>query len=123
MKNIKRSIIALITALVIAVGFVSPVTFAVDPGQQITNGVNAAGGSNNNKSLTGSLSTIVNVLLFILGAIAVIMVVVGGIRYVTSDGDPGKAKSARDTILYAIVGIVVALLAYAIVNFVIKSFK
>jgi multisubunit Na+/H+ antiporter MnhB subunit len=60
--------------------------------------------------------------LFILGAIAVIMIVIGGIRYTTSNGDSGSIKSAKDTILYAVVGLVVAMLAYAIVNFVVQSF-
>ena len=61
-------------------------------------------------------------LLFIIGAISVIMLIIGGIRYTTSQGDQGAVQSAKNTILYAIVGIVVALLAYAAVNFVISSF-
>lgn len=74
------------------------------------------------KDLESYLKIIVNTLLFILGAIAVIVIVIGGLKYVTSDGDPGKIKSAKDTILYAVVGIIVAILAYAIVNFVIDQF-
>lgn len=79
----------------------------------------ASGGSK-----AGSLvKNVINLLLFVLGIIAVIMIVVGGIRYTTSDGDPGKTKSARDTILYSVVGLVVAMLAYAIVNFVVAQFS
>lgn len=63
--------------------------------------------------------TITNVLLFILGAIAVIMIIVGGIRYVVSGGESSAVKGAKNTILYAVIGLVVAILAYAIVNFVI----
>lgn len=62
------------------------------------------------------------VLLFIIGAIAVIMLIFGGVRYVVSGGNDAQVKAAKDTILYAIVGILVALLAYAAVNFVIDSF-
>jgi hypothetical protein len=49
------------------------------------------------------------------------MIIVGGIRYTTSNGDSGRIKAAKDTITYAVVGLVVAILAYAIVNFVIKN--
>lgn len=62
--------------------------------------------------------TITNILLFIIGAIAVIMLIVGGIRYVVSAGDQAAVTSAKNTILYAIIGIVVAFLAYAAVNFI-----
>jgi len=66
--------------------------------------------------------TITNVLLFLIGAISVIMLIIGGIRYTISNGDSGAVTSAKNTILYAIIGLVVAILAYALVNFVITSF-
>ncbi len=66
--------------------------------------------------------TITNVMLFVIGAISVIMLVVGGIRYTTSAGDSAAVTGAKNTIMYAIVGIVVALLAFAVVNFVIGAF-
>jgi multisubunit Na+/H+ antiporter MnhB subunit len=55
--------------------------------------------------------------------IAVIMIVIGGIRYTTSNGDSSQVKSAKDTIMYAVIGLVVAILAYAIVNFILSAFK
>lgn len=70
----------------------------------------------------GIFRTITNVLLFIIGAISVIMLIVGGIRYTVSGGDSAAITSAKNTILYAIIGIIVAILAYAVVNFVIGSF-
>ena len=69
----------------------------------------------------GIFTKIVNALLFLIGAIAVIMLVYGGIRYATSGGDASAVTAAKNTILYAIVGIVVAILAYAIVNFVVTQ--
>lgn len=69
----------------------------------------------------GLFQTITNVLLFLVGAIAVIMLIIGGIRYVVSGGDQNSVTSAKNTILYAIVGIIVALLAFGIVNFVIAQ--
>lgn len=66
----------------------------------------------------GIFSTITNILLFLVGAISVIMLVIGGIRYVVSGGDQQAVTNAKNTILYAIVGIVVAFLAFAAVQFV-----
>lgn len=70
----------------------------------------------------GAFRTISNVLLFLIGAISVIMIIIGGIRYTTSNGDPGAVKSAKDTILYSVIGIVVAILGFAIVSFVVGAF-
>ncbi len=72
---------------------------------------------------SGIFSQISNILLFIVGAIAVIMIVVGGLRYVISGGDSSQVTAAKNTILYAIVGVIIALLAYAAVNFIISSFS
>lgn len=69
------------------------------------------------------IQTIINILLFAIGAISVIMIIVGGIRYVLSNGNSSQINSAKDTVLYAVIGLVVALLAYAIVGFVINQFK
>lgn len=74
-------------------------------------------------SLQDQIKTIVNVMLFILGAIAVIMIIIGGFRYVTSNGDQAGVKAGKDIVLYAVVGLVVAILAYAIVNFVLDAFS
>ena len=63
---------------------------------------------------------IVSTLLFVVGVVAVVVIIIGGILYVTSTGDPGKTKRAKDTILYAVIGLVVAIMAYAIVAFVVS---
>lgn len=71
----------------------------------------------------GSIFQIVtNVLLFVIGAISVIMLIIGGIRYTISQGDSTAVTAAKNTILYAVIGLVVAILAYAAVSFVIASF-
>ena len=91
----------------------------------VADGVNAAKGDDQPALLFGNagvFSTISNVLLFIVGAIAVIMIVIGGLRYVISGGDSSQVQAAKNTILYAIIGIIVAILAYAAVNFVLDSF-
>ena len=76
----------------------------------------------NGKTLTDNIKLVVNVLLFLLGAIAVLMIIIGGIRYVLSNGESSQVTAAKNTILYAVIGLIVALLAYAIVNFVVDQF-
>lgn len=83
-------------------------------------GVAAAGGScDGGAGLLGTFATVANTLIFIVGALAVIMVIIGGFRYVTSNGDAQGLKSAKDTILYALIGVVVAMLSYGLVAFVV----
>lgn len=77
---------------------------------------------NTNGDLTGMFKTIANVALFIIGAVSVLMLIYGGIRYTVSGGESSAVQAAKNTILYAIVGVVVALLAGAIINFVLGSF-
>ncbi|PSO43827.1 hypothetical protein BRC21_02340 [Candidatus Saccharibacteria bacterium SW_7_54_9] len=66
----------------------------------------------------GVFETVANILLLVTGAVAVIMLIIGGFRYVVSGGDSNAVQGAKDTILYAIIGIVVAFLAFAAINFV-----
>lgn len=89
---------------------------------QAKNGVNAIGGSGND-DLTASISTIINAVIFVIGIVAVIMIILGGISYATSQGDPAKVKKGKDTILYGIIGLIVALLAFAIVGFVLNALQ
>lgn len=63
--------------------------------------------------------TIVNVLLFIVGVIAVIMIIVSGVRYTASAGNANSVAGAKNTLMYSIIGLVVAIFAYAIVNFIV----
>ena len=87
-------------------------------------GVNQIGGNDPGNSagdFTTLIKNIINILLFLVGAIAVIMIIIGGLRYVISGGDQGQITGAKNTILYAIIGLVVAVLAYAIVNWVLGA--
>ena len=79
------------------------------------------GGGESPDDLIGSVTGIINVVIGILGIICVIVIIIGGVGYMTSAGDSGKVKKAKDTILYGIIGLVVCVLAFAIVNFVIKA--
>lgn len=73
-------------------------------------------------TVEGGITDLVNVLLFALGAVAVIMIIFGGFRMVTSNGNADQIKSGKNTIMYAVIGLIVAILAYAIVNFVVNAF-
>ena len=100
-------------------------TFAQGFSLSIEDGANSARGVDQAATLfgnTGIFTTVTNVMLFIVGAISVIMIVIGGLRYVLSGGNSTNVTAAKNTILYAIVGLVVAMLAYAVINFVIESF-
>ena len=69
----------------------------------------------------GIFQRVTNTLLFLVGAISVIMLIVGGIRYIVSAGDQNQVTGAKNTIMYAIVGIIVAVMAWGIVNFVLTK--
>jgi len=69
----------------------------------------------------GALTNITNTLLKGIGLIAVVMLVFGGFRYIISGGDSSKVTAAKNTIIYAIIGLIIVILASAIVNFVIGS--
>jgi hypothetical protein len=71
-------------------------------------------------SLFKSISTI---LLYLIGAISIVMIIVGGLRYVLSAGDSKNTAAAKDTILYAVIGLVIALSAGAIIKFVLGGVK
>ena len=126
MKKLQTIIISITAMLGLAVLPVIAVSAAdcSDPVsciQQGTDDVSTKKGSSDD--LTKGITTVVNVLLFVLGAVAVIMIIIGGIRYSTSGGDSSQIQSAKNTILYAVVGLIVAILAYAIVRFVLDAFK
>lgn len=71
--------------------------------------------------LMKTINTIISVVLGILGILAVAYIIYGGFMFTTAAGDTAKTKKARETIMYGVIGLVVALLAFAIVNFVLTS--
>ena len=89
---------------------------------QVSEGINTATTSEmKGKSIDGDkglIKTVVNVLLWAVGILSVIMIIFSGLRYITSAGDASKTKSAQSTLTYSVVGLIVAIMAYAIVNMV-----
>ena len=120
----------ILTAGMLMVGFLGVFTPAVSA----ANGINICSNGNEdsvyckNKNtgetqVNGIIKTIVDVLLTAVGAISIIMIVIGGIMFALSSGDAQKAAKARNTVLYAVVGLAVSLFASAIVNFVFNRFN
>ena len=130
--NIKKHLLTLLAVPALALS-VSAVATPAHAALDLQTGANSARGNDQSACLFGTDSgcdgsatpifkTITNVLLFIIGAVSVIMLIIGGIRYTISQGDSSAVTSAKNTILYSIIGIIVAILAFAAVNFVISSF-
>jgi hypothetical protein len=67
------------------------------------------------------ITTILNIVFGVVGSLSLLFIVIGGFRYVVSGGDPQNTARAKNTIIYAVVGLVVTLLAAAIVNYVVGN--
>ena len=124
MSKLKQIIAAIVLVAGIGTVAVVPAYAACSSASDcISKGVNASGGNSSSSTDPADIiKLVVNILLFIIGAVSVIMLIIGGIRYTISQGDSSAVSSAKNTILYAVIGIIVAILAFAIVNFVIGSF-
>ncbi len=87
----------------------------------VKDGVEAAKTSEMPSNLLGNggvVNNITSTILYVIGILSVIMLIVGGVKYAMSAGDAKAVTDAKNTILYALIGLVIAILAYAIVNFV-----
>ena len=131
-KGLKQAITGLLIVPLMAIG----VTTLVQAGNieiagaastsEITNGMESSidrGKNNVPTSANEVFKTITNIMFFIIGAVSVIMLIYGGIRYTTSGGNANNVTAAKNTIIYSIVGLVVAILAYAIVSFVVTNLQ
>jgi hypothetical protein len=135
-KTIKTSIASLFAAVMLmAVPVAAPVAVyaqTTDTGDCVSQGSGLNGNfdpatgctpadtqaQNSSADLTNTFRFIVNVFSVIVGVIAVVMIIYGGLRYITSGGDSGKITSAKNTIIYAIIGLIIVALAQFIVQFV-----
>ena len=91
---------------------------------EITSGMNAtSAGTSTPTDVNVVIKNVTNIMFFIIGAVSVIMLIYGGIRYTTSGGNANNVTAAKNTVIYSIVGLVISILAYAIVNFVVTNIK
>ena len=122
----KKSIIsiAIMTCAVFGVSVLSTTSLSGSVSAQVSKGIDTATTSEmKGKSIDGDkglIKTVVNVLLWAVGVLSVIMIIFSGFRYITSAGDASKTKSAQSTLIYSVVGLIVAIMAWAIVNMVIN---
>jgi hypothetical protein len=127
----KKKLLTYIKTMFVTAGLVALPLTAVAPVSAID--VFKAGCAGNSTGVCGAdaqgddflklMKNIISTLLLVLGIIAVIMIIIGGIRYTTSNGDSNQIKAAKDTVLYAVIGLIVAIMSYAIVQFVLASVK
>ena len=105
-----------------------PVAYSADPiknnvcggtGLKLSGG--GCDGATQKTRLETTIGNIVNILSMIVGIVAVVMIIIGGFKYVTSGGDSGSITSAKHTIIYAIVGLIIVALAQVIVRFVLSK--
>jgi len=122
-KYIKLSILYIALGVSMVVGFSLPAAAACGSVSDCINqGLHASGADSTPLSIHSLMGKITNILLFLMGSVSVIMIIIGGFRYVTSQGDQTQMQSAKNTILYAVIGLIVAIAAYAIVSFVVTQF-
>lgn len=123
-----------LTLVVLAIGlliglviFYPRIAYAEDPFSGVCNGRSSSSSACQTTNTTanplfgpnGIITKVIEIMIMFAGIASVIMIMVGGFKYMVSNGDSGKVSSAKDTILYSIIGLVVVVIAQAIVSFVI----
>jgi hypothetical protein len=129
MKKLFLSIIILASVVGSATGlaFAATPTPADAARNHVCDGINTqvsgsdCGGKSTNKAITTVIKAVLQILSWIAGIAAVIMIVVAGLKYTTSGGDSSSVASAKSSLIYALVGVVIVALAQALVIFVIHS--
>ena len=124
-------LITIITLSILGLGLLAPVqpTFAANDDSicnntKIKEEIRAASGCQTSTTIEDPetvIGRIVSSVVGILGVVAVIIIVYGGIQYITSAGDSAKLKKAKDTILYGVIGLIICVLAFAITQFIIRA--
>lgn len=106
--------------------FAVPQPVAAQSKADICEGIGLTGGGNGCATPAGgttvetTITRIINLLSVVIGIIAVVMIIIGGLKYIMSSGDSNSINSAKNTVLFAIVGLVIVALAQAIVRFVLN---
>lgn len=123
MKKILITMFALVSIGTAGAAVVAPSPVFADAKSQICGGIGAAEGggcTNSNTRITQTIRNVVGLLSIIIGVVAVIMIVIAGFKYITSGGDASSIQSAKNTLIYAIVGLVIVAMSQFIVQFVLK---
>lgn len=143
LKTIKNLISSSVVALMLAFGFGFVVPVAVNAKadnaiqQELCKGIRTAEGSTTDgeantvgcygeagtdaSGIQKIVRTVINIFSLLVGSVSVIMIIVGGFKYITSGGDSGKVGGAKNTIVYALIGLVLVALSQVIVRFVLSN--
>lgn len=136
LKKIKTFIVVAVAGLTFSAPALVPAMVGIASADSITTGLcngvtDATGGSTSNSCINGGTDAnaslaklakeVINILSIIVGVIAVIMIIVGGFRYITSGGESSNVSGAKNTLIYAIVGLVIVAIAQFIVHFVLST--
>lgn len=113
--------VVLVAVLLFGVAVLLPSSDTFAQASQIRDGISDVS-DGEARPLSEVIKTAVDVLLYFIGALSVIMIIYGGFRYVTSGGESSGVQSAKNTILYAVIGLIVSVLAFAIANFAVGLF-
>ena len=123
MSFTKKLIASLFILSLVCLAQVAP-AFAIGEGG-FSSGVSSARGAGVPTNLADGedsiIRRIINILLYAIGVVSVVMLIFGGFRYVVSGGKKESVTDAKNTILYAIVGLLLAIFAYAIIQFVVGA--
>jgi len=125
-ESIKKSLLIAAASLAL-VAPLTPAMAGAQTKEDICQGVQTVSGGTGcatpegQPTVDSTIKRVINILGIVVGVISVIMVIIGGLKYVTSGGESSKISSAKDTILYAVVGLVVVAMSQLIVRFVITS--
>ncbi len=124
-KRLKNTLLALASIFAFATPALVPATVMAQDiegglceGANLQVGASDCGGEDAERTINDILTTVINIFSLVVGIISVIMIIIGGLKYITSAGDSGNVTSAKNTILYAIIGLVIVALAQFIVRFV-----
>ena len=126
-KKLKNILISTLTVAVMVFGVsiiyqTGNTEIAGAVNSEITSGMNAtSAGTSTPTDANVVIKNVTNIMFFIIGAVSVIMLIYGGIRYTTSGGNANSVTAAKNTIMYSIIGLVVAILAFAVVQFVVNQ--
>lgn len=132
-QRIRNALLSLGLFSLVAAPIALPAVAYADATTQINNGLQCGANLTPNRDsgcgtedpsgfdLGSIMRTIINILSVIVGFVAVIMIIIGGVRYITSGGDSSNISAAKNTIIYAIIGLIIVALAQVIVHFVLKN--
>jgi len=113
--------LAVVSLGVIAALVVPHAAVFADAKGDVQSGINAAGGTGSGPTVDSVIQTVVKIMSLVVGILSVIMIMVGGFKYVTSGGDSGKITSAKSTVVYALIGLVIAALAQTLAKYVLAN--